>query len=164
MDERMELTSVEKMLFDRAARTHTPIYGGFELTPYCNLTCRMCYIRALKPSLPVQDAQTWLSFGRQAAKAGTLVIQLTGGEPMLHPQFREIYSGLKAMGMIITMNTNATLIDESMADFLAANMPRRVNVSLYACGLPCRRQFVLAVLGWQDECLRLHDAASRRCA
>ena len=47
--------------------------------------------------------------------------------------------------MVLTINTNGTLIDESMADFLAVDMPRRVNISLYAdnkdgykelCGVP----------------------------
>lgn len=35
------------------------------------------------------------------------------------------------MGMILTMNTNGTLIDEEMADFLAENKPRRINITLY---------------------------------
>lgn len=131
MDENIELSSVEKMLFSRAAEKRVPIYAGFELTPYCNLACKMCYVKETAPGLPVMDGDAWLDIGRQAAEAGTLVVQLTGGEPMLHPEFKKIYSGLKAMGMVITMNTNATLIDEEMADFLAANMPRRMNVSLY---------------------------------
>ena len=33
--------------------------------------------------------------------------------------------------MILTMNTNGTLIDEEMADFLAENKPRRINITLY---------------------------------
>ena len=49
----------------------------------------------------------------------------------MHPEFRKIYSGFKKLGMVVTMNTNGTRIDESMADFLAEDMPRRMNVSLY---------------------------------
>ncbi|MBQ8619630.1 MAG: radical SAM protein [Clostridia bacterium] len=131
MKESSGFTQVERRIIDRATQKRAPVTGGFELTPYCNLACKMCYVKETAPGLPVLDAVSWLDFGRQAAQAGTLVVQLTGGEPMLHPQFREIYSGLKALGMVITMNTNATLIDEDMADFLAANMPRRMNVSLY---------------------------------
>lgn len=131
MDENFELKGVERRLFARAEQTQTPIYGGFELTPYCNLACKMCYVKETAPGLPVLGAQEWLDFGRQAAEMGTLVVQITGGEPMLHPEFRTIYAGLKALGMVLTMNTNGTLIDEAMADFLAANMPRRMNVTLY---------------------------------
>lgn len=145
MDENIEFSPIEKMLFARAAEKRMPIYAGFELTPYCNLACRMCYVKETAPGLPVLDGDAWLDIGRQAAEAGTLVVQLTGGEPMLHPDFRKIYTGLRNMGMVVTMNTNGTLIDEDMADFLAANMPRRVNVSLYGpnrevyqhlCGVP----------------------------
>lgn len=131
MDEEITLSGIEKRVFEKAARVRLPVYCGIELTPYCNLACKMCYVKETAPGLPILDAGAWLEIGRQAAQAGTLVVQLTGGEPMRHPQFREIYSGLKALGMVITMNTNATLIDEDMADFLAANMPRRMNVSLY---------------------------------
>lgn len=131
MENYFELNSVEEMIFARAAAKQLPIYGGFELTPYCNLSCKMCYVHEAKPGLPLLSGDQWLDFGRQAAEAGTLCIVLTGGEPMLHPEFRKIYAGLKKLGMILTINTNATLIDEDMADFLAEDMPRRVNVSLY---------------------------------
>lgn len=131
MEESAVFTQVESRLFDMAARKGVPIYCGFEITPYCNLACRICYVKECEPGLPVLDAHTWLDFGHQAAEMGVLVIQLTGGEPMLHPEFRKIYAGLKGLGMVLTMNTNATLIDDDMADFLAANMPRRMNVSLY---------------------------------
>ena len=32
-------------LFDRASRTLTPLSGTFELSPVCNLACKMCYVR-----------------------------------------------------------------------------------------------------------------------
>lgn len=131
MEENFELSRVEERLFALAAMEHVPIYGGFELTPYCNLSCKMCYVHETSPGLPLLSGDQWIELGRQAAEAGTLAIVLTGGEPMLHPDFKQIYIGLKKLGMILTINTNATLIDEEMADFLAADLPRRVNVSLY---------------------------------
>lgn len=131
MDELFESNAVEELIYARAAEKKLPIYGGFELTPYCNFSCKMCYVQETKPGLPLINGDQWLEFGRQAAEAGTLCIVLTGGEPLLHPDFRKIYTGLKKLGMVLTINTNASLIDEDMADFLAADLPRRVNVSLY---------------------------------
>lgn len=131
MHENFELSAVEEKLYARAAERKQPIYGGFELTPYCNFSCKMCYVQETKPGLPLLNGEQWLEFGRQAAAAGTLCIVLTGGEPLLHPDFKKIYKGLKQLGMVLTINTNASLIDEDMADFLAADMPRRVNISLY---------------------------------
>lgn len=63
--------------------------------------------------------------------AGTLFLLLTGGEPLLYPNFKELYLKLREMGMIITLNTNGTLIDEEWVEFFGKNKPRRVNITLY---------------------------------
>lgn len=131
MKENLERTKVEETLYAYAKAGKIPIYGGFELTPYCNFSCKMCFVHETAPDLPLIRADQWLDFGCQAVAAGTLYIVLTGGEPLSHPDFKQIYTGLKQMGIVLTINTNASLIDENMADFLAADMPRRVNVSLY---------------------------------
>lgn len=60
-----------------------------------------------------------------------MFILLTGGEPLLHPEFREIYKGLRALGMCVTVNTNGTLITEEIADMWGSDLPRRINISLY---------------------------------
>ena len=67
----------------------------------------------------------------QMKEAGTLFVLLTGGEPLLYPGFREVYLGLRKMGMILTVNTNGTLLDEGWADFFAQHPPRRMNITLY---------------------------------
>lgn len=131
MNEDFGLSKVEELLYAKAAIKKTPIYGGFELTPYCNFSCKMCYVQENASGLPLLSGKEWLSLGRQAAELGTLCIVLTGGEPLLHPDFKEIYIGLKKMGMVITINTNASLIDDAMADFFMENVPRRINISLY---------------------------------
>ena len=71
-------------LFDRASRTLTPLSGTFELSPVCNLACKMCYVRktpaevAASPRPPVGLIQ-WLSIAEQARDAGMLYLLLTGG-------------------------------------------------------------------------------------
>lgn len=132
-----EFTKIEKMLSDHAKAKRIPFSGGFELTPYCNLSCRMCYIKETAPGLALLSGKQWLEIGQQAADAGVLCLVLSGGEPLLHPDFREIYTGLKKLGLVLTINTNGTLIDEATADFLAADMPRRVNISLYGPNEEC---------------------------
>lgn len=57
------------------------------------------------------------------AKAGTLFLLLTGGEPLLFPDFKTLYLELRNMGMILTINTNGTLLGESWADFFAEYRP-----------------------------------------
>lgn len=125
----------EKYLFDQAFKTQTPISRTFELLPVCNMDCSMCYIRMSPEEMRKQGqmlrAKDWLRIGEEAAKKGTLFLLLTGGEPLLHPDFGDIYKGLRSLGICININTNGTLITEALADLWANNVPRRVNISLY---------------------------------
>lgn len=126
-----EFNQFEQKLVDRYSRMKLPMDVCFELTPYCNMSCKMCYVHETKCNLPLLRKDAWLDFGRQAKALGALFVLLTGGEPLVHPDFKDIYLGLKEEGMIITLNSNGTLIDEEMADFFAKYPPRRINLSLY---------------------------------
>ena len=116
-------------------RLGTPVSGTFELTAGCNFNCKMCYIHE-ENAVPRGDgeltAAQWLQIGRQAADAGTVFVLLTGGEPLLRPDFAEIYTGLKQLGLMVSVNTNGALLTGETAALLERNPPMRLNVSLYA--------------------------------
>lgn len=135
MDPTESNSTFEQHLFQRASQMHTPIYGVFELLPLCNLNCDMCYVRLDQKEMNAQGklrtAGQWIDLARQAKDAGTLFLLLTGGEPLLFPDFQRLFSELQSMGMILTLNTNGTLIDEDWADFFAEHRPRRINITLY---------------------------------
>lgn len=103
-----------------------PLYGVLELLPLCNLNCDMCYVRMSREEMEqvgrLCTIEEWTKVAEDMMKAGTLFVLLTGGEPLLYPNFRELYQKLRELGMIVTINTNGTLIDEEWADFL-----RRIN-------------------------------------
>ena len=128
-------TTVERMLLEQAKRTHTPANGSIELLPLCNMNCDMCYVRLSREEMEakgrLRTVDEWLEIGRQMKEAGVLFLLLTGGEPFLYPDFRRLYLGLRELGMIITINTNGTLIDEDLAEFFGKHKPRRVNITLY---------------------------------
>ena len=113
----------------------TPVAGTFELTAGCNFNCRMCYIHdsGAKPDQTRElTAEQWLSVGKQAADAGTVFVLLTGGEPLLRPDFARIYTGLKKLGLMVSVNTNGLLLSGETAELLIKNPPMRLNVTLYA--------------------------------
>lgn len=60
-----------------------------------------------------------------------LFLLLTGGEPFLRPDFREIYEGLCRMGLLITINTNGTMITGETIEWLKKMPPSKMNVTLY---------------------------------
>lgn len=135
MDPTESYSTFEQHLFQRASQMHTPIYGVFELLPLCNLNCDMCYVRLDQKEMNAQGklrtAGQWIDLARQAKDAGALFLLLTGGEPLLFPDFQRLFSELQGMGMILTLNTNGTLMDEDWADFFAKHRPRRINITLY---------------------------------
>ena len=130
-----EKDTAEAFLLRRAAKTGVPITGSFELTPLCNLNCKMCYVRMNRTEQEkisrLQTAEEWTALAEKLRDAGTLFLLLTGGEPLLYPAFRAVYLAVRKLGMIVTVNTNGTLLNEDWAAFFAKNPPRRVNVTLY---------------------------------
>ena len=70
-----------------------PFSGSFELTDRCNLNCVHCYIN--KPASSVSAREKELTTSQaievldQAADAGVLFLNMTGGEVMLRPDFPE---------------------------------------------------------------------------
>lgn len=135
MDDIQDLGTAERRLFIHAREKNIPINGSMELLPLCNMNCDMCYVRLTRHEMEKQGrmrtGSEWLALGREMVDAGVMFLLLTGGEPLMHPDFKEIYLGLKKMGLVLTVNTNGTLIDEEWADFFAKHKPRRINITLY---------------------------------
>lgn len=95
----------------------------------------MCFIRSdpnvIEREGGLRPLDFWIKTAEQLREMGTLFILLTGGEPLLYPQFKNLYEQLRNMGFIITLNTNGTLIDEETVNLFERLKPRRVNVTLY---------------------------------
>lgn len=126
---------VEKQLINLAEQKQIPINAGLEITPICNLHCDMCYVRqeqsTVKQKGGILPLAFWKEVASQLKKAGCFFILLSGGEPLLHPEFKDLYSYLSKEGFSIRINTNGTLITDEIANLFAKNQPRIVNVTLY---------------------------------
>lgn len=135
MNTRPVAPAATEYLYRKATAAGIPLSGTFELTPVCNMDCKMCYVRmsrsAQEAIAPLKSAEQWLTLAQAAKDAGLLYLLITGGEPFLHPQFREILEGLHKMGFLITINSNGTMIDESVVAWLKNTPPVRINISLY---------------------------------
>lgn len=135
MDDLSVTNPYEEYLCAKASMTNTPIGGMFELLPYCNMDCKMCFIRLEKNVVNKMGGllppDFWINKAMQAQKGGLLFLLISGGEPMLYPNFWELYDKLRNLGLIITINTNGTLIGENEARFFGEHRPRRLNISIY---------------------------------
>ena len=123
-------------LYAKATHMKVPISGTFELSPACNFSCRMCYVRKTPQEIRenprrILNLEDWRRIAREARDAGMLYLLLTGGEPLLWPDFWTLYDELVDMGFLVSINTNGSLIDsEAVARFLR-RPPQKLNITLY---------------------------------
>lgn len=133
---------IRRMLCRKCARLGIPVSGIFELTPRCNLRCKMCYVRLTPEQMaPIGKERTteeWLDMGRQARDAGMVFLLITGGEPTLRTDFCEIFEGLAQMGLSISINTNGTLLTPKLRELWHRLPPAQVNITLYGT---CREDY-----------------------
>lgn len=119
----------------KASKTKTPISGTFELSPLCNMDCKMCYIKMSKEKQEsiarLRTKEEWIELAQKAKEKGMLFLLLTGGEPFLVKDFKELYIELHKMGFCISINSNGTMIDENVIEWLKHYPPMRINMTLY---------------------------------
>jgi radical SAM protein with 4Fe4S-binding SPASM domain len=101
-----------------------------EITNNCNQVCIHCY----QPNhhdghMPMDMIETVFS---QLGEMGTLSITISGGEPLLHPNFKEIIKLAREKDMVINILSNGTLIDDAAAKFLEENNISMVQVTLFS--------------------------------
>jgi len=140
-----------------AVEHRIPLFGAFDLTYRCNLNCIHCYLgphdkddETLGPEAGAARVRDLL---RQAAEAGCLYVLLSGGEPLLRPDFTSIYRYARSLGLIVTVFTNACLIDARHIEIFREVPPYLVEVSVYGA---TRGTFekITRVPGSFERCLR----------
>lgn len=104
----------------------------FELTDCCNLACRHCGSSCSpKNSQFLRKELIFKVLDDVKQRYGTQpMICLTGGEPLLHPDFFEIAQYIHEKGFYWGITTNATLINENVASKLAKCKMTSVAFSL----------------------------------
>lgn len=151
----------------RAAAEKIPLVGTFELTARCNLRCIHCYLGpASSRTAQVRELSTTQIVGLldEAISAGCLDVLLTGGDPLLRPDFPAIYRHARRSGTFVTVFTNGTLVRASHVELFQEFPPASVEVSLYGA-TPEVYEAITGVPGSYASCLegvrRLLDGGVR---
>ncbi len=107
-----------------------------ELTERCNNNCIHCYIN--QPPDHRESLGREMSTARvieildEAATLGCLTVRLTGGEPLLRPDFAKIYLHARKKGIKVRLFTNATLINEELLALFDRYPPGEpIEITLY---------------------------------
>lgn len=124
------VSKIANHLYKKACLLRKPLSGTFELSPLCNMSCQMCYIHQFSTKKLI-ELKKWLEISKIAKNNGMLYLLLTGGEPFLIKGFKEFYIELYRLGLIISINSNATLIDEKTVEWLKLYPPERINITVY---------------------------------
>ncbi len=119
-----------KYFHTKSASRAIPTAGIFELTERCNFSCRMCYVHRSSRADSLSAAD-WIKLGEEAARCGMVFLLLTGGEPLIRDDFAEIYSSLRRLGLLVSVNTNGYLIDDALLELFRNEPPLRLNITLY---------------------------------
>ena len=136
----MKKTSTEPYistyLHSKGRRLGLPIAGNFELTARCNFNCPMCYVHMTDAQLrscgkQELTAKQWLDIAKAARDKGMVFVLLTGGEPLVRKDFFEIYDGMREMGLLISINSNGSMLKGEILERFLENPPFRFNISLY---------------------------------
>ncbi|MFC2064439.1 radical SAM protein [Chloroflexota bacterium] len=122
-------------LWEELSQKNIPFSFELELTARCNNNCRHCYI-----NLPAGDKQAALReltlkeielIADQAADLGSVWCLLTGGEPLLRSDFKDIYLMLKKKGFLINVFTNGCLINDHHIQLFKQYPPRDIEMTVY---------------------------------
>lgn len=131
----LKYSEFHKSIIENGIVMSKPVSGFFELTSRCNLSCKMCYVCGQDDHKLLMNkelsASQWIELGKQARDAGLLYLTLTGGEIFIRKDFLEIYEALAQMGFLITLFTNATLINDYIVERLMKNRPLKVSITVY---------------------------------
>ena len=110
---------------------YSPLSVYFELTNSCNFKCPFCYINYSdrnKKFLNVEKLKKYIDF---LVEKGMVYATLSGGECLLHPNFEEIYMYLYNKGVLITILSNGSLVNENIIRLFEKNKPYKIEISLY---------------------------------
>ena len=125
------MSLLRERMGSRATAERIPLWSFVEIIATCNFKCQHCYIAPCAKREDVLSLQQAEMLFDKLAAAGSLSLLLTGGEVFTHRQFKEIYLAGKRRGFMMYVNSNAYLIGEKWADFLAEWPPVIVSISLY---------------------------------
>lgn len=133
-------------------RRRIPLMGSLALTHSCNLRCLHCYVSGdTRPDAEITTA-TAVRILDESAAAGCLYLLITGGEPLLRPDFSVIYEHARRLGMLVTVHTNGTMIDRDRLTLFRTFPPVAVEITLYGATAATSEQ-VTGVRGSHERCL-----------
>lgn len=126
--------AVQYFLSNLARVKGRPLVASFELTPLCNFNCPMCYVHLSKSQLggnALLSVEQWKYIIDMSVSAGIMYADITGGECLTYPGFKEIYLHLWKKGIQPSVLTNGSLLTDDIVSFFQEYPPHLIQITLY---------------------------------
>ncbi|WP_299108482.1 GTP 3',8-cyclase MoaA [uncultured Winogradskyella sp.] len=120
----------DNILTDTLGRKHN--YLRISLTEKCNLRCTYCMPSEgvqLTPRQHLMNADEVYKIAKVFVANGVDKIRLTGGEPLVRKDFKEILKRLETLKTTLSITTNGILVDRFIDDFKTYGL-KNINLSL----------------------------------
>jgi len=122
-------------LWEKLGKKRVLTAFDLEITARCSNNCTHCYINLPPGDKNAKSTELSLKeierIADEAVGLGALWCLLTGGEPLLRKDFSDIYMMLKKKGLLVSVFTSATLINESHIRLFKKYPPREIEVTVY---------------------------------
>ena len=117
-----------RLIASGIASRHRPILAQVIPTRRCNLSCSYCNeYDKVSPPVPTD---VMLARIDRLGELGTLSVDLSGGEPMLHPDLDAIIERIRARGMVAGLLTNGYLLTPARIERLNSAGLDRLQISI----------------------------------
>lgn len=103
-----------------------PSVISLELTYKCPLFCKHCYREASIEYCHFLELDNIKKIANEMKDLGVMYVQLTGGEPMIHPKFPEIVKIFSEKGIMISIVTSGYIMNKRILSSLIEN---KTNIS-----------------------------------
>lgn len=119
----------KSLLMQHAKQKHHLRYVAIEILDSCVYKCPHCYVKdKYKAMMSVTD---YCRIIDQIYKSGCIWLLLTGGEPLLHPDFIYMYKYAYSKGFKVTVFSNGYLVNQEIIDCFKEFPPEIVELTIY---------------------------------
>lgn len=125
----------EDRITRNAARHRVPIQGEIEITSLCNFRCIHCYVNKGAVHSKNKESISTSLFKKicdQIRSCGCIWLLITGGEPLVHPKFIEMWEYASKIGLKLSLFTNGSLLNQDHLSLFSDHPPESIEISLYA--------------------------------
>ena len=101
-----------------------------EITNSCNLKCSFC--PETKRAKEFMNLDKFKHILKEIKEYTNLIALHVKGEPLLHPNLKEILSACREENMLVNITTNASLLEKNLDIIIKSNAVRQLNLSLHS--------------------------------